>query len=147
MIPGTLIELIESHAEQLNVSLVAKLRTDPKTAQYRDLSEEELGRRTGDVFQHLGLWLTEMSDDRIRERYRKLGRERRREGIPLSQVVAALTLSRNHLWNYIKNEGFFETALELHQEIEFVDLILRFFDRAAYYTAVGYEEAAESVGG
>ncbi len=141
MNPRAITDMIETHAEQLTNRLVAHLKTDPKTVQYRDLTDDELARRTYDVLTHLGAWLGEMSDDRIKERYVDLGRQRRAEEISLSQVIAALTLSRNHLWNYAKSEGLFESALDLYQEIEFLDLILKFFDKAAYYTAVGYEEA------
>ena len=141
MISGKIIWMIESHAEQLNNGLVKLLKSDAKTARYKDIPDDEVYRRTYDVCKNLGLWLGETSDERIGTRYQDVGRVRREEGMPLSQVVAALTLTRDHLWKYVKNEGLFETALELHQEMEFVALVLKFFDKAIYYTTVGYEEA------
>jgi hypothetical protein len=37
-------------------------------------------------------------------------------------------------------EGLLDTTLELYQAIELNNRVIRFFDRAIYFTAVGYEK-------
>ena len=70
-----------------------------------------------------------------------LGHIRHSEGIPLSEVVKALILTRRHLWDYVRSAGLVDTTVELYQEEELNMMVGRFFDHAVYYTVKGYEGA------
>lgn len=138
MIVTRLVRLIETHAEQLADRLAERLRTDPRTPAYETLDDREIRSRTARVYRHLGLWLDQASDDRVEAEYLRLGRERRKEGIPLAQVVGALLLTRRNLWEFIESEAAGDTVLDLRQQLELELLVVRFFDRAIYHTVRGY---------
>jgi hypothetical protein len=64
--------------------------------------------------------------------------------------VGALLLTRRNLWEFVEAQTG-DTILALRQEIDLQLLVVRFFDRAVYWTARGYEtameeEAAEAAG-
>jgi hypothetical protein len=69
-----------------------------------------------------------------------VGARRSQEGIPASQLAWALMLSKGQLWAFVYREGGAERALELYGELEFLETLDRFFDRAVYYSLNGYEQ-------
>jgi hypothetical protein len=50
-------------------------------------------------------------------------------------------LTREHLWEYLKHEANIEKPVEVFGELEMMELLEQFFDRAMYYAALGYEKA------
>ena len=56
-------------------------------------------------------------------------------------MIYALVLVREHLWEYLKHEAGVEKPVEIFGELEMLQLLEQFFDRASYYAAVGYEKA------
>lgn len=139
MLIGRLVALIENHADELTERVVKKVREDPRTGAYVRFDDHELGERAHSVYANLGKWLAETSDEHIEAEYVALGRTRRQEGIPLSQVVMGLLLTRRNLWQFIDSQGA-DSILELRQQLDLELLVVRFYDRAIYYTVCGYEE-------
>ena len=138
MLVARLVCLIEDHADVLAATVARKVHEDPRTSEYQRFADRELVERAHDVYANLGRWLEEASEGEIEEEYMALGRERHREGVPLAQVVMALLLTRRNLWQYVEREGA-DSMLELRQQPDLEILVVRFFDRAIYYTVRGYE--------
>lgn len=139
-----LVKLIESHAEELSHSLLRDLKRHESTSTYRTYNEKELYERAFSVYRHLGKWISrETSKQEIARHYTALGAKRRQEGFALSEVVQALVLTRRHLWLKVLAEGLLDTVLDLNQALELSNRVVLFFDRAVYYTTVGYEKKVE----
>jgi hypothetical protein len=141
MLSARLVHLIEDHAEELFRGLLDDLQSNPRTPAYHRLDREELRTRLYGVYRHLGRWLADTTEEHVESVYSELGRKRHAEGIPLSEVVYALTLAKYHLRDYIRTCGLMDSAVELYQEQELQRLVGRFFDRAVYHTVRGYEHA------
>lgn len=144
MLSTRLVQLIESHAEDLTRGLVAHLKSHPRTPSYHGFSEDELHTRAYSVYRNLGGWVTGKREEDIRGAYEELGRRRFAEGIPLSEVLYALIVTKNHLLDFSKTSAEGGTALEVFGERELAAMVTQFFDRATYHTAVGYEQAQHS---
>ena len=140
MLSDRLVRVIENHAEELPRGVLDDLSRNELTPGYHALPRSELHDRVYNVYHNLGRWITEKAEGPIKETYMSLGRRRHAEGIPLSEVVKALTLTKQHLWSYIRSAGLVETTLELYQEEELNLMVGRFFDDAVYFTARGFEE-------
>jgi hypothetical protein len=136
--------MIEDHADELLRGLMDDLQSNPRTAAYHSLKREDLRVRLHDVYRHLGGWLSDATEERIESVYGELGRKRHAEGIPLSEVVFALTLAKYHLRDFIRTRGLVDSAVELYQEQELHRLVGRFFDRAVFHTVRGYEQELRS---
>src|SRR5215468_10493890 len=134
------MRLIETHAEQLTEKLLQAIRTNPRTTFLHELSEAELRRRVFDLYHNLGRWLGERNEKEIEATYADLGRRRFREGVPLSELVYALNLVKQHLWEYIQANDLPETPTDLYGEEQLVVRAGRFFDTAIYYTVRGFED-------
>jgi hypothetical protein len=140
MISSKLVKLIEEHAEQLTQEFLNDVTTNPKTSSYHDVSTDEIHNRTYDVYKNLSDWLMDKTEKDVEQKYLSLGRRRRKEDTPLSQLVYALSLTKSHLISYVKRSGLADTALEFYQELELFHMVTQFYDRAIYYTICGYEE-------
>ena len=141
MLSDRLVRVIENHAEELTRSVLDDLASNELTPGYHELPHTELHNRVYGVYHNLGQWITEKAEGSIKDTYMALGRTRHNEGIPLSEVVKALILTRRHLWDYVRSAGLVDTTVELHQEEELNLMVGRFFDHAVYYTVKGYEDA------
>ena len=136
-----LIQLIEKNADQLTKSWLSDVQKHPSTKTYHAYDEKKLYKRAFDVYSRLGKWLSkETTVENIAEHYTALGRQRREEGFAFSEVFEALIITRRHIWFKVLSEGFLDTALDLHNAMDLYNRVILFFDRAIYYTALGYEK-------
>jgi hypothetical protein len=141
MLSARLIQMIQDHAEDLTRELLQDLASNPRTPAYHKLAQDELHQRVYDVYHNLGRWLGDKSDESVEARYSGVGRTRAAEGVPLSEVVYALILIKEHLRGYIRRAGLVDSAVQLYTEEELQLMIGHFFDKALYYTVKGFEEA------
>jgi len=136
-----LMNQIETHADKLTERAIEAVRTSPRTTFLHELSEEELRRRFFDLYRHLGRWISEKGEGEIEATYGEMGRRRCREGVPLHELVYALILVKQLLWDYIQKNIVPESEGNLYGE-ELVNVMVgTFFDRALYHAVRGYEEA------
>ncbi len=146
MLSAQLIRIIESHAEDLTRGAVRMLQSSSHTPSYHRLSPDELHRRLYDVYHGLGRWLLENTEQTIQAQYEELGKQRCREGIPFSEVLWALVLTKDHLRDSVGAFMLADSALDLLREQEIYRLIGHFFDRAICYAAEAYEREASRRG-
>lgn len=138
-----LIDLIERDADKLAQNYIQEILRDHRMLTYRRFNTEELYRRTYNVFSQLGRWIShETTREQIKSYWTALGRERRREGFPFSEILLSLCHERRVLWQKVQSEGLLDTALDLYQAIDLYNRVVLFFDLALYYACQGYEEAA-----
>jgi hypothetical protein len=136
-----LVDLIERNAAELTNCWLDEVREQAAMPTYHSYDNVELYERAYRVFSQLGKWISrETTKEEIAQIYKALGAERRKEGFALSEVIRALILIRRNLWRKVMEEGLLDTSYDLYQAIELNDRVTLFFDRAIFYTAVGYEE-------
>ena len=136
-----LVRLIETHAERLAEGLLVKMQKCEKCSAFKKLPADEFRQRVYEVYDHLGEWLLGKKEEDIEHRYVAIGKRREAQGVPLSQLVYAIVLTREHLWDYLKREANVDKPVEVFGELEMLELLEQFFDRAIYYASQGYEAA------
>ncbi len=135
-----LVDLVEGNSEKLTQRVIHDLKTHPGTKSYRKYDDAQLYQRTFRVYKNFGKWMsTETTVADIRRDYIVLGKQRRREGFAASEVVQALIIIRRHIWLLVESEGFLDSAFDLRLAIDLINHTVVFFDRAIYYTVVGFE--------
>jgi hypothetical protein len=134
-----LVNLIENDAEHLALKWLEDIKTRIKTPTYHTFDEKELFNAAYEVYRNLGKWISwETTKDQIEEKYTIHGACRREQEFALAEVVQALILMRRQLWQKVLDDGLLDTALDMHQAMELNRQIVRYFDRAIYFTIVGY---------
>jgi len=135
-----LVRLIESHADELASGLEKRVAASQQASHFHDISAQELRERVYEIYRHLGEWLLGKNELDIEQRYRDIGMRRAQQKVPLSEVVQAIVLVKENLWDFLKSEAVIDRAVEIMGELELLQMLEMFFDRAIYYAAVGYEQ-------
>jgi len=144
MFAAKLVQLIETHADKLADKLMENLKNSPQCqTMLQRVPPDELRRRAHEIYRHLADWVSSKTESEIEERYIGLGVRRARQGVPFSEFLWAVNATKEYLWEYLQREGLMEDPIELWGEIDLLHALERFFDRAAYFAAMGYESAGE----
>jgi hypothetical protein len=156
MISAKLIELIEIHATRLAADVAQDLRSNPRTAGFRSVPQDDLERRVFQLFHHLGNWIGNPKSERVETEFVDWGRRRFGQGIPLSEIVYAIVILKQHLRRYIRDNGLVDAAfpridgdyvlpMHLHSLHDLNVRVGEFFDEALYYLTRGYEAEEKRV--
>jgi hypothetical protein len=139
-----MVQLIESHAEPLSEKLMHRLESSGKCIglMHSD-SGLELKKHTYEIYRNLSDWLTTKSQWKIEDLYVDLGGRRARQQVPFSELLFALSATKECLWEYLEQDGLFEDPIELIGDLDLLHSIGRFFDRVAHAAAVGYESVQQ----
>ena len=146
MLSVKLVQLVETHWEQISERILHKIQSDPRLTHVSGLSESELRTRAREIVKNIGDWLGASLDDPLARRCEALGRQRFEEGIPLHEVVLARFIIKDGLMEFVHDHAFVETSLQLYAEGELEKSVGRLFDRMIYHVIRGYEEAMREVG-
>ena len=141
MLAMRLVRLIEAHSEALSRGLAEQIRKSDRTTDFRKIPADELRLAAIEVYRNLGEWLLQKTDADIAERFRAVAARRAAEGIPVHQFAWAIMLSRDHVLQFLRKEGFADNIIALDGEMGLQRMLNQFFDRALYYALQGYEEA------
>ena len=135
-----LVRLIETHSEQLATGLLKKLEGCDKCPGFTNVPPEDFKGRVGDIYSHLGEWLLGRTENDIQQRSLEVGRNRAQQGVPLSQLIWAIALTKDNLMEFLHREAQHDTPAEVFGRLEILQLLEQFFDHATYYAACGHED-------
>src|SRR5215467_9155420 len=155
MLANRLIQLIENHSDSLTQEVLHDVLANERTSSFRRVPVEELEPRIAALYQNLGKWIGNPKEDQVQREYEEWGRQRFRQGIPLSEIVYCLILTKTHLRRFIRDHGLIAFSgdrvtpdelipVELYGIQELNYMVGEFFDRALYHLARGYEAAART---
>jgi hypothetical protein len=154
MISAKLIELIEIHSSQLVNDVAHDLVTNDRTRGFRKVPPVDLEQRLFQIVHHLGNWIGNPRSGQVQTEFTEWGARRFDQKIPLSEIVYAIIILKQHLSRYVTDHGLVDAAfprveqeyvlpLHLHSLQELNTSVGRFFDEALYYLACGYEDGAK----
>jgi hypothetical protein len=138
-----LVRMIETHADALAASLEKKVLSSDYVTCFRAIPAHELRERVYEIYRHLGDWLLGKNQENIEQRYREIGARRASQGVPLPELIQAIVLTKENLWDFLKSEAVLDRAVEIMGELELLQMLEQFFDRAIYFAVVGYQEQME----
>lgn len=143
MLSYRLVRLIETHADALATGLERKVMNSASVGCFRTIPTHELRERVFEIYRHLGEWLLGKNQVDIERRYREIGARRASQKVPLAEVIQVIVLTKESLWDFLKSEAVVDRAVEIMGELELLQMLEQFFDRAIYFAAVGYQEEVE----
>jgi len=138
-----LVRLIETHANTLATGLEKKVMTSPLTSSFHSIPPHELRERVYEIYRHLGEWLLGGNHALLEQRYREIGTRRAKQKVPLAELIQAIILTKENLWDFLKSEAVVDRAVEIMGELELLQMLERFFDQAVYFAAMGYQLEVE----
>ena len=69
----------------------------------------------------------------LEEQYLRIGARRAKQNVPFSQVSWGIVLAKDNLWEFLRTHSEMDCAPEAFDELETLQLLDHFFDRAIYY--------------
>ena len=143
MLTYRLVHLIEYHSDSLTSGLLQEVQKSERTASYRNVPRVELKQQVFEIYHHLGSWLMDKDEGDVEQRYTAVGARRAEQGVPLSELVWAIMLTKHNLWEFIEDVSFPNRITDVSERQELLQLLDEFFDQAIHAAVIGYEWAAE----
>jgi ADP-ribose pyrophosphatase YjhB (NUDIX family) len=141
LLSDELIGVVQGNSARIVQLWLDDVHTNPSTTSYRRLDRQDLSLRAGIILSHFEVWLKgKVGERKFKNFYLTLGGTRRREEIPLEDVISSLSLLKKHIWMFTYSFGVWEKALDMYRMFELGERLVYFFDRAVYYTAMGYRQ-------
>ncbi len=139
-----LIELLKANSAATTEALVRKIKASGRC---RDLAirvpANEQKQNALEIMSDLAEWLNNEDDAVLEQRYTTLGARRAVGTVPLCQVFWSVSIARDCLWEYARQECLHQKTMELLDGVTLLRSLDRFFDRVSYFTIVGYEKSVE----
>ncbi len=116
MLSDPLVSWIRDQASEIAGNWLIDVRSNPTTRSYHEAAPEPLRARATSALQHFGRWLRgEEAPEEVRTYYRNLGKMRRREGVPLHELLSSLTLFRKHIYDLARNQGIWQRTIDVYK--------------------------------
>ena len=139
-----LMKLIETHADALAETLETRIANSDRCSDYTRVSGEELKTLVGGIYSHLGEWLVSKTEEEVERRYTMIGTRRAEQCVPVSQLLWCMVLVKENLWSYLNGIDALENVSEIFGEVELMQMVDQFFDRAMYFAVRGHERVREA---
>ena len=143
MVSPKLIHQIEDHWERVSGRFFRLLRSSQELPHVASMSENELTDSCRRVLATLNLWLVSNTESGLAWTYEKVGVERWRDGIPLSELIRAMQFMKDATLGFLQEESNVENSVDVFAKEEFDNRLVRFFDLVIFHLARGYESAAQ----
>jgi len=138
-----LVHVVEGHAGVLAQRWIEKIKEEEGALAYHRLPETDLLKHVTEAYKEIGACLNDPSHEVTRMHFRETGRRRCRQRLPLQDVIRAIQLARVVVWQYILDQGLFDTSMDLYKGITLYRKLVNFFDWAVIYCVEGYFEESE----
>ena len=140
LLSDRLVFMIESNAQDIAENCVQDVRSNWSTTGYHAFDNVRLFKRFFIILSQFGKWLGGFyTDNDIRIFYTRVGKERRKEGLPLADVLSTLSLIKKQVFAFTVSRGIWEKTINIYMSLELDRRIMLFFDKVAYYITRGYE--------
>jgi hypothetical protein len=73
-----------------------------------------------------------------------IGTRRAEQCVPVSQLLWCIVLVKENLWSYMQSAEALESTTEIFGELELMQMVDQFFDRAMYFAVRGHERVREA---
>jgi len=138
MLAYRLVRLIEKHADSLTAELHDRVTTSTLLPHYRNVPADDLKTCVQEIYRHLGDWLLGRNEKDLEARYKEIGARRAQQKVPFHELLWAIILTKETLWEYMREESVTSQPAEVYGEMEVLQLLDQFFDRAEYWAAMGF---------
>lgn len=144
VLSSKLVKIIEKNSDEIADKWVEDVSKLQYTRSYWNIPPEELHERGASVCRRMSYFIgRRMPKERLALFYKRVGRARKAQGIPVEELVMALLLLKRHIWLFVLQEGLLTTNLELYQALELNNRVVLYFDRAVFFATQAYYEEME----
>jgi 8-oxo-dGTP diphosphatase len=142
LLSDDLVGVVKKNSRRIVELWIDDITTNPSTTSYAGLDRVDLSARAMVMLNQFEGWLKGRKGEKeFKDFYYTLGSRRRADGVPLEELISSISLLKKHMWMFSYSYGVWERALDIYRMFELGERLVYFFDRAAYYTVIGYRQA------
>lgn len=146
MINDKLVGIVKSKREDILNLWLEDFKNTRTLRVSEGIDEAKMKKIMSDVLDGFDeMMAKDVSKYRICLDFVKMGNFFFEDNYALHDIVSALTLLKKVIMEVVTSEGFFTTAFQLYQLQEMNNKAVLYFDRAVYYSALGYEETLKGL--
>jgi 8-oxo-dGTP diphosphatase len=139
LLSNELLSIARENAKKIVELWLDDISSNPSTKSYRGLDRKDLYERATFIIDRFELWLEgEKTEKELKDFYYDLARKRKEDNVLLEDLVSSLSLLKKHIWMFTYSFGVWEKAVDIYRMFELGERLIYFFDKAAYYTVMGY---------
>lgn len=139
LLSDELVNAIQQNSGKIVNLWLNDISTNPTTRGFHQFEKDDLFQRAMFIIGQFRVWLKgEKGESEFKEYYADLGFHRRKDGIPLEEIISSLSLLKKHIWMFTYSFGVWEKAVDIYRIFELGERLVYFFDHAAYYIVTGY---------
>ncbi len=132
-----LVKLIEKNADEITRDWIKDVRSGiPALSIHADFLAE-MNRK---VLKGIRTGLQGRADSLDYIRFKDTGKDLRRLGISIPDMLNAMALSRKGIWMHVINKKILSSPLEIYITLELNNRIIFLYDRIIYHISAGYVE-------
>jgi hypothetical protein len=139
MVSARLVHQIEDHWEAISSRLIQRIHRVPELTHLQRLPDSDLREAARRILGNLGEWMVAAREQDFAERYERNGRQRCDDDLPLCEAVRAMQLMREETQNYVCDQGFAQSSVDVYAEGEMGHQLAHFFDLIEFHLIRGYE--------
>lgn len=137
-----LVQHMKADTARMSEGLIQKIQSSDRCRELFDrVPADEQKRYAMEIYRDLTDWLAAEAEAIVESRYVSLGTRRAGQGVPFSQLFWAVCIAREYLWEYMQQECLLEEPVEFWGGVMLLRSLNQFFDRALYFTLLGYLKA------
>lgn len=138
------VQHMKTNADRMSEGLLQKIRGSDRCGDLlQKVSRDEHKRYAHQIYIDVTEWLGNETDAVVEKKYAAMGMQRAQQGVPLTNVFWAVCIARDYLWDYIQQECLLEEPAEFWGGVNLLRSLNQFFDRALYFTLIGYHNAGK----
>ena len=139
LLSDELVNVVQNNSKKIIELWLKDISTNPSTKAYHRFDKKELFSKAMFIIGQFEAWLKgRKGESAFKEFYYSLGSQRKKEEIPIEDLISSLSLLKKHIWMFTYSFGVREKAVDIYRMFELGERLVYFFDRAAYYTVMGY---------
>lgn len=136
-----LVEFVKKNTDVILEDWTERLLIDPTTPSYSKVQIDYVVDKARHVLIDLENWVgRDVPKEEVGRNYAEEGIKLFKMEVPLCEAVRAMVVLRRLLCNFVENESFLDTSIEMDHLRELTERLVLFFDRAQYYLIRGYTE-------
>lgn len=136
-----LITVIKNNFDDISRQWSEEAKISEHMKTYQSFGEDEMFRRGKAVYNNLLKWLEAGAlTHEVEEYFLEVGRQRFREGFPLTEVHFALYLTKKILWQFIDWRDAVTGSFESSTAKDIMTTLNNYFDVGNFYITYGYFE-------
>ena len=141
MIDRTLIDTLNLQSRDFAIRWKDTIRNNPQLKHYNDMVDGDLIEEDMPFYPLLGRTLDRGLDrSLVGDFFVRMGKEKMRKGVPISEVIFALGLNQKTVIEYLMTEFAPENPMRMYQSMGVLTRVADFCLLGSYYIAKGFLE-------